>query len=50
MRLSVAAMAAGCATAHAFMNTSPFVMFSTEKYVTSSHARFSLPITVYMQY
>ncbi|KAI4599934.1 hypothetical protein KJ359_001670 [Pestalotiopsis sp. 9143b] len=31
MRLSVAAIAAGCATAHAFVNTSPFVMFSTEK-------------------
>jgi hypothetical protein len=33
MRLSIAAIAAGCAMAHAFTNTSPFVMFSTEKYV-----------------
>ncbi|KAF7522288.1 hypothetical protein G7054_g12198 [Neopestalotiopsis clavispora] len=32
MRLSIAALAAGCATAHAFTNTSPFVLFSTEKF------------------
>ncbi|KAK9769219.1 putative Protein BIG1 [Seiridium cardinale] len=32
MRLSIAAVAACCATAHAFTNTSPFVLFSTKKF------------------
>ncbi|KAI1876663.1 hypothetical protein JX265_004189 [Neoarthrinium moseri] len=35
MRLSVAAVAASCATAHAFVNTSPFILFSTSKITTS---------------
>ncbi|KAI0123126.1 BIG/ATPase V1 complex, subunit S1 [Xylariales sp. AK1849] len=35
MRLSIVVLAAGCATAYGFSNTSPFLMFSTSKFASS---------------